>query len=144
MGFVIREKTEVNCNFAQLGFSSYPLSTLDTWCPTMLPRRSITKKPKPKRKSKGWAGLQAKDLEGIEQKIRDKFKWKHSPRNFQLEAIKAQVLRQDVLVHAGTGAGKSMIAAGPHALTDSAKKMVTFVVSPLIALQEEQVRQSET
>ncbi|KAF9556931.1 P-loop containing nucleoside triphosphate hydrolase protein [Agrocybe pediades] len=105
----------------------------------MLPRQ-VSKRPRiTKTKAKGWAGLQPEDLEGIEGKLCDKFKWKHSPREFQIEAIKAQLLRKDVLVHAGTGAGKTMIAAGPHAMTDS-KGMVSFVVSPLIALQEEQAQ----
>ena len=81
------------------------------------------------------------DLEGLDEKIREIFKWTHSPREFQLEAIKAQLLRRDVLVHAGTGSGKTTIAAGPHALVDKSKGMVTFLVSPLLALQEEQVSQ---
>ncbi|KAF4622101.1 hypothetical protein D9613_009530 [Agrocybe pediades] len=90
--------------------------------------------------AKGWAGLELKDLEDIEPKMREKFNWNHSPREFQVDAIKAQLLRKDVLVHAGTGSGKTTIAAGPHALTDPLKRMVTFVVSPLIALQEEQAK----
>jgi len=56
------------------------------------------------------------------------------PRKFQLEAIEAQLLRKDVLVHAGTGSGKTTIAAGPHALIDKSKGMVTFMVSPLLAI----------
>jgi len=58
-----------------------------------------------------------------------------------MEAIKAQLTREDVLVHAGTGSGKTTIAAGPHA-HEKTKGMVTFMVSPLIALQEEQVSKS--
>jgi superfamily II DNA helicase RecQ len=90
---------------------------------------------------KAWTGLMPNDLEGLNEKIRENFKWTHSPREFQLEAIKAQLLRRDVLVHAGTGSGKTTIAAGPHALVDKSKGMVTFLVSPLLALQEEQVSQ---
>jgi len=108
----------------------------------MLPRR-------PKRKSKvskvggvlrkAWQGLKAADLDGISDKIKEKFKWTHSPREFQLEAIKAQLLRKDVVIHAGTGSGKTAVAAGPYAHEKTAG-MVTFMVSPLIALQEEQVQ----
>ncbi|KAF4610293.1 hypothetical protein D9613_010675 [Agrocybe pediades] len=104
------------------------------------PKLSTSKAKNPSRKTKAFAGLQEKDVEGLEIKLCEKFKWKHTPRDFQLQAIKAQLLRQDVLVHAGTGSGKTMIAAGPHALLDPSKKMTTFVVSPLIALQEEQAR----
>ncbi|KAF9556357.1 P-loop containing nucleoside triphosphate hydrolase protein, partial [Agrocybe pediades] len=84
--------------------------------------------------------MKEEELEGLEDRIKEKFKWKHSPRDFQLQAIKLQLLRKDVLVHAGTGSGKTMIAAGPHAMTEPSKKMVTFMVSPLIALQEEQAK----
>ena len=85
-----------------------------------------------------WKGLTLADLKDFSQKIKDQFKWKHTPREFQLEAIRAQLLRKDVLIHAGTGSGKTFVAAGPHA-HDTTKGMVTFMVSPLIALQEEQV-----
>ncbi|KII85091.1 hypothetical protein PLICRDRAFT_145764 [Plicaturopsis crispa FD-325 SS-3] len=53
-----------------------------------------------------------------------------------MEAIEAQLKKKDVLVHAGTGLGKTAIAAGPHA-HPSAKGKVTLMVSPLIALHEE-------
>jgi superfamily II RNA helicase len=88
---------------------------------------------------KAWTGLRPKDLEGLNNKIRENFNWAHSPREFQLEAIKAQLLHKYVLVHAGTGSGKTTIAAGPHARVDKSKGMVTFMVSPLLAFQEEQV-----
>lgn len=87
---------------------------------------------------KGWPGVKEDDLANFDQKICEKFKWPHTPQKFQLNAITSQLLRKDVLVHAGTGFGKTAIAAGPHA-HEKAKGMVTFVVSPLIALQEEQV-----
>ena len=120
---------------------TYPLHS--TFMPN-LPRNSQSKNQKKKKghaetKGKGWTGMRPKDLEGLGEKICEKFKWTHSPREFQLEAIKAQLLRKDVLVHAGTGSGKTTIAAGPHALIDKSKGMVTFMVSPLLALQEEQV-----
>jgi ATP-dependent helicase YprA (DUF1998 family) len=110
-----------------------------------LPRHSQAKNTKNRRvrvtrkTGKAWSGLKPEDLEGLDEKIREKFQWTHSPRDFQLEAIKAQLLRKDVLIHAGTGSGKTTIAAGPHALIDKSKGMVTFLVSPLLALQEEQV-----
>jgi len=88
----------------------------------------------------GWKGLTSTNLKNLGQKIKDHFKWRHTPREFQLEAIKSQLLRKDVLIHAGTGSGKTFVAAGPHA-HEGTKGMVTFMVSPLIALQvqEEQV-----
>lgn len=110
---------------------------------TTLPRHSKSKNVSKKNAvlrgaRKAWTGLKPKDLEGLSETIREKFQWEHIPREFQLEAIKAQLLRKDVLLHAGTGAGKTTVAAGPHAL-EATKGMVTFMVSPLIALQDEQV-----
>ncbi|EDR09889.1 uncharacterized protein LACBIDRAFT_325779 [Laccaria bicolor S238N-H82] len=109
-----------------------------------LPHQQQSKNKKARRAqvtSKAWSGLRARDLEGpgLEQKIREKFKWAHSPCEFQLEAIKAQLLHKDVLIHTGTGSGKTTIAAGPHAVIEKSKGMITFMVSPLLALQEEQV-----
>jgi len=102
-----------------------------------LPRRN---KPRLKRTAarKAWKGLTNEELEGLETKITEKFQWTHAPRSFQMTAIRAQLLRKDVLIHAGTGSGKTAVAAGPHA-HEKAKGMVTFMVSPLIVLQEEQV-----
>ncbi|KAF8885370.1 P-loop containing nucleoside triphosphate hydrolase protein [Infundibulicybe gibba] len=59
------------------------------------------------------------------------------------QGIEAQLFRKDVLVHAGTGLGKTAIAAGPH-VHEKSKGKVTFMVSPLIALQEEQVETFKT
>lgn len=86
----------------------------------------------------GWKGLKLCDLTGLSEKIKKKFKWAHTPREFQLQAITAQLLRKDVLIHAGTGSGKTAIAAGPFA-HEATEGMVTLFVSPLISLQEEQV-----
>jgi len=111
----------------------------------MLPCHSVSKAQKPRAKpskerrtAKAWPGVKEEELEGFDQTMREKFKWPHTPRKFQLDAITSQLLRKDVVVHAGTGFGKTAIAAGPHT-HDKAKGMVTFMVSPLIALQEEQV-----
>ncbi|PPQ97898.1 hypothetical protein CVT26_013083 [Gymnopilus dilepis] len=87
------------------------------------------------------------DLQDVGQKIKKCFKWDrspHSPHEFQFDAIiKAQLLRKDVLVHARRHwSGEDIhpfIAAGPHA-HESAKGKVTFMVTLLIALQEEQVK----
>ncbi|KAL1707087.1 P-loop containing nucleoside triphosphate hydrolase protein [Schizophyllum commune] len=62
----------------------------------------------------------------------------YEPREFQTRAIAAQLQRKDVVVHAGTGFGKTAIAAGPH-FHESGKGGVTLVISPLIALHDEQV-----
>lgn len=101
-----------------------------------LPRNS--KKPsKPKSTWKA-PGVSLKSLKDLGQKIKDHFKWKHSPREFQVEAVRAQLQRKDVLIHAGTGSGKTFVAAGPYA-HEATRGKVTFMVSPLIALQDEQV-----
>lgn len=87
---------------------------------------------------KVWKALRLNDLEDIAQKVKEKFKWDHEPRPFQLDAIVAQLKREDVLIHAGTGSGKTAVAAGPHA-HEKMEGKVTFMISPLIALQNEQV-----
>lgn len=107
----------------------------------MIPRHSKNKKPRrPSQRPKQhfWTGLAEKDLESLDQIVKDTFQWEHAPREFQIDAIRAQLLRKGVLIHAGTGSGKTAVAAGPHA-HPAAKGLVTFMVSPLIALQEEQV-----
>lgn len=101
--------------------------------------KSKTQKQK-KEPQKSWTGILEKKLGDLAEKIKTKFKWTHTPHEFQVEAVKAQLMRKDVLIHAGTGSGKTAIAAGPFAHEDT-EGMVTFMVSPLIALQEEQVSQ---
>ena len=70
--------------------------------------------------------------------MKDAFEWEHEPHGWQVEGTKAQLLRKDVLLHAGTGMGKTTLAAAPHAHAGATGK-ITFMLSPLIALQEEQV-----
>ncbi|KAH9171007.1 P-loop containing nucleoside triphosphate hydrolase protein [Lactarius sanguifluus] len=60
------------------------------------------------------------------------------PRKFQVEMVQAQEEGQDALCHAATGSGKTAIAAGPYALAKNQGR-VTFMVSPLIGLQNEMV-----
>lgn len=79
----------------------------------------------------------SEDLEGFEQTLTDL--WGFAPRSYQMQAICAQLKREDVLVHAGTGLGKTAIAAGPHAHPSAIGK-VTLMVSPLLALHDEMVR----
>ena len=81
-----------------------------------------------------------KELEQLPSLIKQKFKkWTNGARDFQLACMRAQVLKKDVLLQAATGSGKTGIAAGPH-LLPSSKGKVTLVVSPLLVLEEEQVR----
>ena len=64
----------------------------------MLPHNCSLKKTKVARakakqdKKKTWLGLSLDDLKNLGQKIKEHFKWNHSPREFQLNAIKAQLL----------------------------------------------------
>jgi ATP-dependent helicase YprA (DUF1998 family) len=103
------------------------------------PPRSRCSGAKPEKRSKGgWPGLKPQDLQNIGQKIKEKFQLTYEPRPFQEKAVVAQLIRKDVLIHAGTGMGKTVVAAGPHA-HEATKGMVSFMVSPLLALQEEQV-----
>ncbi|KAF8172687.1 hypothetical protein BJ912DRAFT_859902 [Pholiota molesta] len=97
-----------------------------------------SKKPKEPRKA-SWQGILKEKLGNLAEKIKRKFNWTHTPHEFQVEAVAAQLMRKDVLIHAGTGSGKTAVAAGPFA-HEGTEGMVSFMVSPLIALQEEQVR----
>ena len=80
--------------------------------------------------------LTPEELQGLCETIQVKVKWR--PDDFQMEAIEAQLKLLDVVVHAGTGLGKTAVVAGPH-MHPSSKGKVTLMVSPLIALHDEQV-----
>ncbi len=84
--------------------------------------------------------LSTNDVHLLASKMRVKFKWSNEPHPFQLDAVRAQLERSDIIIQAPTGAGKTAIAAGPHAWTAvSDAKMVTIMVSPLLSLEKEMV-----
>jgi superfamily II DNA helicase RecQ len=93
------------------------------------------------------AKITAEQIQAIEEELKSLpdlikvhyTKWTDGAKEFQLQCMGAQKLGQDVILHASTGAGKTGIAAGPHLLPSSAGK-VTLVISPLLALHDEQVR----
>lgn len=85
--------------------------------------------------------LTTDDLKGLDKAIGTQFGWEQGPREHQMRAINAQLQGFDAIVHAGTGSGKTGIAAGPH-VHPSSKGKVTLMVSPLIALHDEQVSQN--
>lgn len=111
-----------------------------TNCSVMpLPRSSKNAPPsppqqKPPRLPPPIAALDDKDLEKLESYISDVFGWPHKLRECQIDAIRVQLQKRDVIVHAGTGMGKTEIAAGPHA-HPLRKGRTTIFISPLIALQ---------
>jgi superfamily II DNA helicase RecQ len=105
----------------------------------MPPKSAPKKAPKPKDLSNARKPLTNVELRSLEEDIQAKFQWTHTMKPHQMEAIIAQLQMRDVLVHAGTGSGKTAIAAGPHAHKSSIGK-VTLMISPLIALHDEQVR----
>ncbi|TFY56011.1 hypothetical protein EVG20_g9099 [Dentipellis fragilis] len=75
------------------------------------------------------------------QALRDAMKQQlngREPRDFQVDLVQAQEERKDALCQAATGQGKTAIAAGPYALAQNSER-VTFMVSPLIGLQDEMV-----
>jgi superfamily II DNA helicase RecQ len=79
------------------------------------------------------------ELRTLPELIKQHFKtWENGARDFQLQAMEAQVLGRDVFLHAATGSGKTGIAAGPH-LLPSNKGKVTLFISPLLSLHAEQV-----
>ncbi|WP_203137916.1 RecQ family ATP-dependent DNA helicase [Microbacterium sp. JZ31] len=70
----------------------------------------------------------------IQQVARTTFGWEHL-RPAQLEAIQAAVSGQDVLAVLATGYGKSAV----YQVAAQLREGITVVVSPLIALQEDQI-----
>ncbi|KAG9095978.1 hypothetical protein FRC06_009195 [Ceratobasidium sp. 370] len=56
-------------------------------------------------------------------------------QEFQIRAAKAVLDGHDVVVHAGTGSGKTLIFAAPHFILE---KRISIVISPLILLQHDQ------
>ncbi|KAJ6451326.1 P-loop containing nucleoside triphosphate hydrolase protein [Mycena sanguinolenta] len=104
----------------------------------MPPRRAPNARKTPNATLNKHLPLTKTELRGLEDDIKAKFQWEHTVKAHQLEAIIGQLQMRDVLVHAGTGSGKTAIAAGPHAHASS-KGKVTLMISPLIALHDEQV-----
>lgn len=82
-----------------------------------------------------------KELERLPELVKEHYKtWPDGAAEHQLEGMRAQHLGKDFICHAGTGSGKTGIAAGPHLLESNKKaKKVTLFVSPLLALHKEQV-----
>ncbi|KAF8210857.1 P-loop containing nucleoside triphosphate hydrolase protein [Mycena galopus ATCC 62051] len=104
----------------------------------MPPRKAPKTAPRLKETPNKRKLLTKTELRGLEDDIKAKFQWEHTVKAHQLEGIIGQLQMRDVLVHAGTGSGKTAIAAGPHAHKSSEGK-VMLMISPLIALHDEQV-----
>lgn len=77
-------------------------------------------------------------MEKLSEILKQDHGWTNDLRAFQLEALQAIAEGRDVIVHAATGSGKTAILAVLH-LLPCTQGMVTLCVSPLIALQDEQV-----
>jgi superfamily II DNA helicase RecQ len=101
-------------------------------------KKSAAPPPRPQNTPNARKPLTKAELVGLQDHMLAKFQCKHLARQFQMDGIEAQLQMRDVLVHAGTGMGKTTIAAGPHAHPTSVGK-VTLMISPLIALHDEQV-----
>ncbi|KZP10162.1 P-loop containing nucleoside triphosphate hydrolase protein [Athelia psychrophila] len=86
--------------------------------------------------------LTTKDMEGLEDLIKAQFGWEDGPQEFQMQAIRAQLMGKDVLLHAKTGSGKTGVVAGPFVHPSTAGK-VSIMVSPLLSLHEEQASKLE-
>ncbi|KAE9385324.1 P-loop containing nucleoside triphosphate hydrolase protein [Gymnopus androsaceus JB14] len=89
-------------------------------------------------RNKAHRNARSKERAAIRTQHTSSEKWSHPLRDFQINAIQHLLCGKDVLVHAGTGSGKTAIVAGPH-VHPSSKGKVSIMVSPLIALQDEQV-----
>jgi superfamily II DNA helicase RecQ len=91
----------------------------------------------PQKKDKNKQNGKKKSEPNVATLMQKAFDWPHTPRNFQIQATQALLAKKDIIVHAGTGFGKTAVAAGIHAVV---KGKITLMISPLIALHEEQVR----
>ncbi|KAI0675802.1 P-loop containing nucleoside triphosphate hydrolase protein [Trametes maxima] len=87
--------------------------------------------------------LTAEEVKLLAQKMREAFGWDADPKDFQLEAVQAQLEGVDMIVQAPTGAGKTALAAGPHVWSGSEGKF-TIMVCPLLSLEEEMVQSFDT
>jgi ATP-dependent helicase YprA (DUF1998 family) len=83
------------------------------------------------------SGYSQVSLEALEDLMLLNFQWS-KVRSFQLEGTRAQLDGRDAMIHVGTGCGKTAVAAGPYVLDENRKK-TTLIVSPLLALHDEQV-----
>ncbi|KAI0054709.1 P-loop containing nucleoside triphosphate hydrolase protein [Artomyces pyxidatus] len=81
--------------------------------------------------------MTAEELDELRRLMKEQFGGKE-PRDFQVDMVQAQEERRDALCQAATGQGKTAIAAGPYVLKKNEGK-VTFMISPLIGLQNEMV-----
>lgn len=80
----------------------------------------------------------ATDIETVSNLIQSKCEWPAGLRDFQRDALASLGNGRDVIVHAGTGCGKTAIFAGLHLLPE-VSGMFSIIISPLIALQNKQV-----
>ncbi|PIL34433.1 hypothetical protein GSI_03208 [Ganoderma sinense ZZ0214-1] len=100
-----------------------------------LSRIKVAEAPKPRPR------LSEEDTRKLTALLTEKFKVE--PKDFQVAAIKAQIEGVDMIVQAPTGAGKTMLAAGPHIWPGNENKF-TIMTCPLLSLEEEMVQTFET
>ncbi|KAG8717407.1 hypothetical protein FRC09_014337, partial [Ceratobasidium sp. 395] len=73
----------------------------------------------------------------MDQLICQNFGWAEAQK-FQVDGALLQLARRDTIIHAGTGKGKTAVAAAPYVLDETHQKL-TIIISPLLALQEDMV-----
>jgi replicative superfamily II helicase len=73
----------------------------------------------------------------LEAKMCEQFGWTQA-KTFQVDGGICQMEGIDVIVHVGTGCGKTAVAAAPFALRQNASRIIIFI-SPLMALEAEMV-----
>ncbi|KAG8727287.1 hypothetical protein FRC10_006258, partial [Ceratobasidium sp. 414] len=75
---------------------------------------------------------------GLEEKMCEQFGWTEA-KQFQVDGGIYQMEGVNVIVHVGTGSGKTAVAAAPFVLPQNRKK-ITIFVSPLMVLQTEMAK----
>lgn len=102
------------------------------------PRRSIPYRPRPLPAFERPV-ISPEELATLPDILKEECGWEGELRPFQASTLEELAAGRDVVLHSATGSGKTLTLAALHKLP-STKGMVTLCASPLIALQDEQVR----
>ncbi|KAJ3555921.1 hypothetical protein NM688_g2307 [Phlebia brevispora] len=99
-------------------------------------RRTLYKPPHPPSPITQHNVLTDEQRSALARKMQEAYHWDEAPHPHQLAGVLAQIEGVDAIIQAPTGSGKTAIAAGPHLWLPG---MITLMICPLLALEEEMV-----